>query len=55
VSWKGQEQLLEAVDERLFLSKQGPSVGLLQGTPTMISINDFILIGARPGVLLEER
>ena len=29
------------------LSKQGLSVGLLQGTPTMISINDFILIGAR--------
>jgi CubicO group peptidase (beta-lactamase class C family) len=49
--WKDQEHLLEAVDERLFASKDGVSVGLLMGTPTMISVNDFILIGARPGVL----
>ena len=54
VRWKGQEQALEAVDERLFASKQGLSVGLLEGTPRMISVNDFILIGARPGVLLEQ-
>jgi CubicO group peptidase (beta-lactamase class C family) len=55
VRWKGQEHSLEAVDERLFASKQGLSVGLLQGAPTMISVNDFILIGARPGVLLQDR
>jgi len=53
VRWKGQEERLEAVDDRLFASKKGLSVGLLEGTPTMISVNDFILIGARPGILLE--
>jgi hypothetical protein len=31
------------------------SVGILKGTPAMISVNDFILIGAQPGVLLEDR
>jgi hypothetical protein len=30
------------------------SVGLLEGSPTMTSINDFILIGARPGMLLKQ-
>ena len=54
VRWKDREHLLEAVDERLFASKDGVSVGLLEGSPTMSSINDFILIGARPGVLLQE-
>ena len=53
VRWKDQEHLLEAVDERLFASKDEVSVGLLEGSPTMISVNDFILIGAQPGVLLE--
>jgi hypothetical protein len=49
--WKEHEHLLEAVDEHLFASKEGVSVGLLKGTPNVISVNDFILIGARPGVL----
>jgi hypothetical protein len=44
--------VLEARDERLFASDR-VSVGLLEGSPTMISVNDFILIGAQPGVLLE--
>jgi CubicO group peptidase (beta-lactamase class C family) len=54
VRWKDREHLLEAVDERLFASKDGVSVGLLEGSPTMTSINDFILIGARPGMLLKQ-
>ena len=54
IRWKSEEHPLEAVDERLFASKGGVSVGLLEGSPTMISVNDFILIGARPGVLLED-
>jgi CubicO group peptidase (beta-lactamase class C family) len=54
VRWKGEEHALNPVDERLFASKRGVSVGLLGGTPTMISVNDFILIGALPGVLLEQ-
>jgi CubicO group peptidase (beta-lactamase class C family) len=53
VRWRGREHVLEAIDERLFASKDGVSVGLLEGSPTMISVNDFILIGARPGALLE--
>jgi CubicO group peptidase (beta-lactamase class C family) len=53
VRWKDQEHVLVAVDERLFASKSRVSVGLLEGSPTMISVNDFILIGAQPGVLLE--
>jgi CubicO group peptidase (beta-lactamase class C family) len=53
VRWKDREHLLDAVDERLFASKDGVSVGLLEGSPIMNSINDFILIGAQPGVLLE--
>jgi hypothetical protein len=53
VRWKDQEHVLEAVDERLFASKDRVSVGLLEGSPTMISVNDFILIGAQPGLLLE--
>jgi len=53
VRWENEEHVLEAVDERLFASKDGISVGLLQGLPTMISVNDFILIGARPGVLVD--
>jgi CubicO group peptidase (beta-lactamase class C family) len=52
VRWKDQEHVLEAIDERLFASDR-VSVGLLEGSPTMISVNDFILIGAQPGVLLE--
>jgi CubicO group peptidase (beta-lactamase class C family) len=53
VRWKGKEHALEAVDERLYASKMdGVSVGLLEGSPTMISVNDFILIGATPGVRL---
>lgn len=52
VLWKGQAHRLEAVDEGLFASESGVSVGLLEGSPTMISVNDFILIGAQPGVLL---
>jgi hypothetical protein len=52
VGWRGEEHPLEAVDERLFASCGSVSVGLLQGSPTMISVTDFILIGARPGVLL---
>jgi len=54
VRWKDREHLLEAVDERLFASKDGVSVGLLEGSPAMTSINDFILIGARPGMLLKQ-
>ena len=53
VRWKGQEHTLAPIDERLFASKGGVSVGLLEGAPTMMSINDFILIGAQPGVLIE--
>src|SRR5262245_35326365 len=53
VRWKDREHLLEAIDERPFASRDGVSVGLLEGSPIMNSINDFILIGARPGVLLE--
>lgn len=53
VRWKGREHTLEPVDERLFASKGGVSVGLLEEEPTMISVNDFILIGAQPGVLVE--
>ena len=53
VRWKGHEHTLEPVDERLFASGSGISVGLLEGWPPMISVNDFILIGARPGVLIE--
>lgn len=53
VRWKGRGHTLEPVDERLFASKSGVSVGLLEGEPTMISVNDFILIGAQPGVLVE--
>lgn len=53
VRWKGRQHALEPVDDRLFASKSGVSVGLLEGEPTMISVNDFILIGAHPGVLVE--
>jgi CubicO group peptidase (beta-lactamase class C family) len=53
VRWKNNEHVLEAVDERLFVSEDRVSVGLLEGSPTMMSVNDFILIGARPGVLLK--
>jgi hypothetical protein len=52
VRWKDREHALKAIDERLFASNR-VSVGLLEGSPTMISVNDFILIGAQPGVLLE--
>ena len=52
IRWKGREHELEPVDERLFASRSGVSVGLLEGRPPMISVNDFILIGAQPGVLI---
>jgi hypothetical protein len=52
VRWKDQEHVLKAIDERLFASKDGVSVGLLEGSPTMMVVDDFILIGARPGVLI---
>jgi CubicO group peptidase (beta-lactamase class C family) len=55
IRWKGKQHLLEPIDERLFASRDGVSVGILKGTPAMISVNDFILIGAQPGVLLEDR
>jgi CubicO group peptidase (beta-lactamase class C family) len=55
IRWRGEIQPLEPVDERLFTSARGLSVGLLEGTPTMISVNDFILIAAQPGVLREGR
>jgi CubicO group peptidase (beta-lactamase class C family) len=48
--WKGRRTPLDAVDERVFAGPGRISVGLLPGEPTMISSNDFILIGARPGV-----
>jgi hypothetical protein len=48
VRWKSKEHLLSAVDDRLFASDGGVSVGLLPGQPRMISVNDFILIGAEP-------
>jgi CubicO group peptidase (beta-lactamase class C family) len=53
VRWKNKEHLLSAVDDRLFASGGGVSVGLLPGQPRMISVNDFILIGATPGLQLE--
>lgn len=52
VDWKGRRTSLAAVDDRLFAGPGRVSVGLLPGEPTMISVNDFILIGARPGVRL---
>jgi CubicO group peptidase (beta-lactamase class C family) len=48
--WHGVRTVLAPVDERLFSGTGRISVGLLAGEPTMISANDFILIGARPGV-----
>jgi len=50
--WNGRTQGMEPVDERLFAGG-GLSLGLLPGEPKMISVNDFILIGARPGTLLQ--
>jgi hypothetical protein len=49
LDWKGKRTRLKPVDERLFAGRDRISVGLLPGEPTMISVNDFILIGARPG------
>lgn len=54
VRWKDKEHALEPIDERLYASKKdGVSLGLLEGSPTMISVNDFILIGASPGVRID--
>jgi len=52
LDWKGQRTPLTAADDRLFAGPGRISVGLLPGEPVMISANDFILIGARPGVRL---
>jgi hypothetical protein len=41
------------VDDRLFTSEADVSVGLLPGLPIMISVNDWILIAATPGRLVE--
>jgi len=51
--WKGKRTPLTSVDDRLFAGGDRISVGLLSGEPAMISANDFILIGARPGVRVE--
>jgi CubicO group peptidase (beta-lactamase class C family) len=51
VEWKGKRTTLAPVDERVFAGAPRISVGLLPGEPRMISVNDFILIGARPGTL----
>jgi CubicO group peptidase (beta-lactamase class C family) len=48
--WKDRRTALVAVDERVFAGPGRISVGLLPGEPNMISANDFILIGARPGI-----
>ncbi len=48
--WKGKRTPLAGVDDRLFRGPDRISVGLLPDEPTLISANDFILIGARPGV-----
>jgi len=48
--WHGARTPLVAFDERVFSGRGRISVGLLPGAPTMISANDFILIGARPGL-----
>jgi hypothetical protein len=48
--WNGARTSLVAYDERVYSGRGRISVGLLPGEPTMISANDFILIGARPGV-----
>ena len=54
VRWKDMEHALEPVDERLYASKKdGVSLGLLEGSPTMISVNDYILIGASPGIRID--
>lgn len=50
LDWNGQRAALSAVDDRLFAGEGRISVGLLPGSPTMISVNNFILIGARPGI-----
>ena len=52
VRWKNRRTKLAPVDDGLFAGPGRISVGLLPGDPTMISVNDFILIGARPGVLI---
>jgi CubicO group peptidase (beta-lactamase class C family) len=49
VQWKDRRTQLAPLDDRLFAGPGRLSVGLLPGEPTMISVNDFILIGARPG------
>ena len=48
--WNGARTPLTAYDERVFSGRGRISVGLLPGEPTMISANNFILIGARPGM-----
>jgi CubicO group peptidase (beta-lactamase class C family) len=47
--WNHARTPLTAFDERVFSGRDRISVGLLPGEPTMISANNFILIGARPG------
>ena len=49
LNWKGAAHGLRDFDERLLAASPRISVGLLPGEPRMISVNDFILIGARPG------
>jgi CubicO group peptidase (beta-lactamase class C family) len=48
--WNGARTSLTPFDERVYAGSGRISVGLLPGDPTMISANNFILIGARPGV-----
>jgi CubicO group peptidase (beta-lactamase class C family) len=51
--WNGARTPLSAFDERVFSGPGRISVGLLPGEPRMISANNFILIGARPGVCID--
>ena len=54
IEWKGEKTPLEPVDDRLFKTNTGVSLGLLPGDPKMISFNGFfLLIGAIPGRLVD--
>ena len=50
--WRGVRRNLRLVDDHLFISDDGLSIGLLPGEPHMISVNDFPPIGALPGMML---
>ena len=49
IRWGDHDTLLQQVGDRLFAGPNNLSVGFLPGAPPLISVNDFLMIGALPG------